>query len=53
MRDLMIETIWVSVNFDFFMEPPDCENMPESSTPGVSIYRGSLRSGTMMHCIIR
>jgi len=26
---LRIETIWVSVNFDFFLEPPDRETLPE------------------------
>src|SRR5690606_34383799 len=40
---LRIETIWVSVNFDFFMEPPGWENMPESSTFVVSADQGSLR----------
>jgi hypothetical protein len=40
---LRIETIWVSVKFDFFMEPPGCENMPGSSTSVVSTQRGSLR----------
>src|SRR5690606_14884174 len=41
---LRIETIWVSVNFDFFMEPPGWENMPESSTFVVSTDQGSLRT---------
>src|SRR5690606_13494734 len=40
---LRIETIWVSVNFDFFMAPPGWENMPESSTFVVSADQGSLR----------
>src|SRR5690606_15171677 len=40
---LRIETIWVSVNFDFFMEPPGWENMPEISTFVVSADQGSLR----------
>src|SRR5690606_23293061 len=40
---LRIETIWVSVKRDFFMEPPGWGNMPESSTYGVSADRGSLR----------
>jgi hypothetical protein len=32
------------VNFDFFMEPPGGENMPESSISQVSTIRGRLRS---------
>src|SRR5690606_29543001 len=40
---LRIETIWVSVKRDFFMEPPGWGNMPESSTYGVSAIWGSLR----------
>src|SRR6185437_15419418 len=40
---LRIETIWVSVNFDFFMEPPGLGNMPERSTSAVSTDQGSLR----------
>src|SRR5690606_3581588 len=35
--------IWVSVNFDFFIQPPGGEKMPESSTYWVSTDRGSLR----------
>jgi hypothetical protein len=32
------------VNFDFFMEPPGGENMPESSISQVSTIRGRLRA---------
>src|SRR5690606_2067339 len=35
--------IWVSVNFDFFIQPPGGEKMPESFTYWVSTDRGSLR----------
>src|SRR5690606_5964028 len=35
--------IWVSVNFDFFIQPPGGEKMPESSTYWVSTDRRSLR----------
>jgi hypothetical protein len=31
------------VNFDFFMEPPGWETMPESSTSVLSTDQGSLR----------
>src|SRR6185437_12841112 len=40
---LRIETIWVSVNFDFFIKPPGWETMPESSTSVLSTDQGSLR----------
>src|SRR5690606_6563129 len=40
--------IWVSVNFDFFIQPPGGEKMPESSTYWVSTDRGSLRSGARL-----
>ncbi len=43
---LRIETIWVSVNFDFFMEPPGLETMPESSTSLLSTFWGSLRTAS-------
>jgi hypothetical protein len=40
---LRVETIRVSVNFDFVMEPSSWENMPESSTFVMSRDQRSLR----------
>ena len=38
---LRIETIWASVNFDFFMESPSRETVPENSTFVVLRIRGA------------
>lgn len=46
---LRIEAIWASVNFDFFMEPPGWETMPESSTSVLSTNRGRLTNATVHH----